>query len=432
MAKTKTKTKSSKKARRKDAPGATLASVLQNIAQHEHSPAANIDALVARATSLLHEHADPQQALATITRALAKNPVSLPALELAGEINVELEDTATAIRCFTAATELDPDGKSSGAEKFLWLAELCDEGGDVAVRWYQRAVEFLRAHVAEAKGDDKQAAEQKLCSALCGIAELYMTDLWYVPDSVQPVTYPSLPTKFDYADITDAPANTHPNNSMHPAAESNCETHITEALLVSPSSPEALSTLASLRISQSKPSDARAALTRSLDAWQHLPPTSPQIPAYPARMSFTRLLIECDMHEEAMDVLEGLQAEDDQSVDLWYLGGWCLFLIGAGLKEGAGVGAVAGAAGAEVEDWRDTWAAAREWLWNCEKLYRAFEWQDVGIAEHASELLARISVEIGEAKPEDAEEKDGDDGDDGEVDGGEWEDDDDDEEMGGS
>ncbi|KAK6335533.1 hypothetical protein TWF696_002306 [Orbilia brochopaga] len=389
MAKTKTKTKPSKKSRRKDAP-ATLASVLQNIAAHSNSQSAtvDIDALVARANSLLHEESDPHQALTTITKALAKNPTSLPALELAGEINVELEDTDTAIRCFTAATELDADGSISGVEKFLWLAELCEEGGEVAIRWYERAAEFLRKQVAETTGEEKSTAEQKLCSALCGMAELYMTDL-----------------------------------CMQPDAEARCEAYITESLLIAPTSPESLSTLASLRISQSKPADARAALTRSLEAWKHLPATDDRIPPYPARMSFTRLLIECELYEEAMEVLEGLQDEDDQSVDLWYLGGWCLLLIGSNLKDGAG--ASDGANGQEVEDWRDTWAAAREWLWNCEKLYKAFEWQDVGIAEHASELLAKINSEIGEAKPDDEEKED--EGDEDE----EWEDEDEDEEMEG-
>ncbi|RVD84344.1 uncharacterized protein DFL_006096 [Arthrobotrys flagrans] len=380
----KTKTKTSKKTRRKDAP-ASLASVLQNIAKHQEASTSNIDALISKASSELTEEADPRKALKTITSALSKNPTSLKALELAGEINVELEDVDTAIRCFGTAAELDPEGEGSGAEKFLWLAQICVEGGEVAIGWYEKAVGYLRK-VAAVAGEEKE----KLCSALCGMAEIYMTDLCMKPD-----------------------------------AESRCETYITEALLVSPSSPEALSTLASIRISQSKPDDARAALARSLEVWKGLEPGDDRIPAYPFRLSFTRLLIECEMYEEAMDVLEGLQQEDDQMVDLWYIGGWCLFLIGSKLKEKEGKLQVSN--GEDVEDWTDTWAAARDWLWNCEKLYKAFEWEDEGIKEHASELLASIAKEIGDAKPEDREaEEEGDDGEEGD---GEWEDDDEDEEM---
>ncbi|KAK6363697.1 hypothetical protein TWF730_001117 [Orbilia blumenaviensis] len=395
----KTKTKSSKKTRRKDTP-ASLASVLQNIAKHQQNSTNNIDALISQASAELTEHSDPQQALKTITSALSKNPTSLKALELAGEINIELEDIDTAIRCFGTAVELDPEGEGSGAEKFLWLAQICLEGGEVAIGWYERAVAYLRKAVATPTaaagsssggggGQDDEEKKEKLCSALCGMAEIYMTDLCMKPD-----------------------------------AESRCENYITEALLVSPSSPEALSTLASIRISQSKPDDARAALTRSLDVWKSLELGDDRIPPYPFRLSFTRLLIECEMYEEAMDVLEGLQQEDDQMVDLWYIGGWCLFLIGAKLKEKEGK-QLQVAGGEEPEDWRDTWAAAREWLWNCEKLYKAFEWQDEGIKEHSQELLANIAKEIGDAKPEDREEE-GDDNDDGD---GEWEDDDEDEEM---
>ncbi|KAK6544353.1 hypothetical protein TWF694_001054 [Orbilia ellipsospora] len=375
----KTKTKTSKKARRKESSPASLASVLQNIAKHDEHHTANIDSLISKASLLLQEHSDPDQALKVITAALSKNPTNLQALELAGEINIELQDIPTAIRCFTTATNLDPDGVASGAEKFLWLAQICEEGNEVAIMWYEKAVKVLRSKASQ--GDIDEEVKEKLCSALCGMAELYMTDL-----------------------------------CMQPDAESRCETYITEALLVHPSSPEALSTLASFRISQSKPGDARAALSRSLEVWKDLEAGDGTIPPYPFRMSFTRLLMECGMYEETMDVLEGLQEEDDQVVDLWYLGGWCLFLIGDKLRKGEKA-PTAGMSGEEEEeeDWRDTWAAAREWLWNCEKLYKAFEWDDEGIKEHASELLRNISAELGEAKPDDEKDEE-------EGEGGDWED----------
>src|SRR4051812_30719280 len=106
----KSKTKSSKKTRRKEGSSATLASVLQNIAKHEQQQSANVDTLVDKASILLQEESNPQQALKIITQALAKNPTCIPALELAGEINVELGDIPTAVQCFTKATQLDADG----------------------------------------------------------------------------------------------------------------------------------------------------------------------------------------------------------------------------------------------------------------------------------------------------------------------------------
>lgn len=172
---------------------------------------------------------------------------------------------------------------------------------------------------------------------------------------------------------------------MAPDAENRCETYVTEALLITPSSPEALQTLASIRISQLRPSDACAALSRSYNLWKDLESDDPNIPAYPTRLSFTRLLVECEMYDEAMDVLERLQEEDDQVVDLWYIGGWCLFLIGEKLKKAGGNGNVVNGNGKanfkirdatvngddenDEDDWRDVWQASREWLQNCEKVF---------------------------------------------------------------
>lgn len=82
---------------------------------------------------------------------------------------------------------LDPHGEISedeggGVEKFLWLAQLCEEGGEESVRWFQRGVEILRRETAglEAAGINGDGAEEKkrkLVGALCGIVEVYMTDL---------------------------------------------------------------------------------------------------------------------------------------------------------------------------------------------------------------------------------------------------------------
>lgn len=63
-------------------------------------------------------------------------------------------------------------------------------------------------------------------------------------------------------------------NSMEPDAENNCERFVTEALLAVPGSAEALQTLASVRISQTRMDDAKAALERSVGLWKDLEPGS--------------------------------------------------------------------------------------------------------------------------------------------------------------
>lgn len=159
-------------------------------------------------------------------------------------------------------------------------------------------------------------------------------------------------------------------------AESRCENYVTEALLACPDSPEALQTLASIRISQIRLDDASAALSRSHNIWRDLEADDPQLPPYPLRLTFTRLLIECEMYEEAMEVLERLQEEDDQVVDLWYLGGWCLYQMGLKSKEQEASGTAEVTNGKmiddgeedDVETWQESWKSSRDWLHNCERV----------------------------------------------------------------
>jgi len=153
--------------------------------------------LLTTATTLLRTHCTPAPALTVVTRALTLSPTSIPALELAGEIHLELGDIPTARSYFLQAATLDPEGLhedagGSGPEKFLWLAQLSEEGGSEAVGWFERGAKVLRAWVQEieASGGGGSVSKEKkemmrerdlkgkLCSALCGMAEIYMTDLW--------------------------------------------------------------------------------------------------------------------------------------------------------------------------------------------------------------------------------------------------------------
>jgi tetratricopeptide (TPR) repeat protein len=290
----------------------------------------DVTTLVAAATALLHVQHEPMEALTLATRALQQQPNSLPVLELLAEIQVELGDVDTAYTLYSRAATLDPTGNhesvgGSGPEKFLWLAQLSPNGGAEAVRWYETGVEVLRRFItlrdsgaAETADLAERNLEKKLVSALCGLAEIYMSDL-----------------------------------CMEPDAESRCEAYVTEALLAMPESCEALQTLASVRISQQRVEDAVAALQR---ATEQLGKEGAELPSYAVRIGLARLLIETAQYESAIEVLERLQAEDDQLPDLWYLGGWTLFLLGErerGRKEG----------------WMELWEAAREWLQSCQQVH---------------------------------------------------------------
>lgn len=156
------------------------------------SPEENPSTLLDQATILL-QTGQPEVGLSLAERALevapTGTPVALQALNTVAEIYVELGEIDTAREHFMRAVVLDPEGEKSeseggGAEKFLWLAQLSEEGGVDSVRWFEKGVAVLRRVIQslEQSGspDDTSRAEEKkkkLANALCGVVEIYMTDL---------------------------------------------------------------------------------------------------------------------------------------------------------------------------------------------------------------------------------------------------------------
>ncbi|RAK71088.1 uncharacterized protein BO72DRAFT_342227, partial [Aspergillus fijiensis CBS 313.89] len=119
----------------------------------------------------------------------AGSPSYLSALIAVAEIYVELGDIDTARAHFLRAVEADPNGtipesQGGGAEKFLWLAQLSEEGGKDSVQWFEKGVSSLRHAIQQLEQNPgpKEAAEllekkRKMANALCAVAEIYMTDL---------------------------------------------------------------------------------------------------------------------------------------------------------------------------------------------------------------------------------------------------------------
>ena len=200
---------------------------------------------------------------------------------------------------------------------------------------------------------------------------------------------------------------------------------VTEALLVAPNTPEPFQTLASVRISQMKLQDAQTALSRSIELWKDLPPEDPGVPDFPTRISLSRLLMEAEMEEDALEVLERLVGEDDSSVEAWYLGGWCLFLLSGKRKEESV--AEPQADGDKDNDRRALRASSREWLQNSLKLYQLLYYEDDRLRDHALELVHGLDAELGMSAGDDDEDGSGDEDWEDEV-----EDEESDEEMNGT
>ncbi|KAF5860386.1 hypothetical protein ETB97_001675 [Aspergillus alliaceus] len=347
--------------------------------------------LLEQATTLL-QSAQPDLALPVAQQALqlapTNSPTQLSALILVAEIYVELGEIDIARQHFLSAVELDPNGttpesQGGGAEKFLWLAQLSELGGKDSVQWFEKGVSSLRHTIQQleqnpgpAEAIDLEEKKRKMANALCAVAEIYMTDLSWEED-----------------------------------AETRCETLIAEALLVNPHAPEVLQTLASIRISQLRTDEARAALTKSLELWKDLPPEDPTVPDFATRISLARLLMEVGMELEALEVLERLILEDDQSVEAWYLGGWCLQLLAE--KKQAPKDEEADSETPEARR-HASLVASREWLKQSLTLYEALQYEDVRLKEHAEELVQEMNKELGEEMEDDGEE--------GEEGGEGWED----------
>ncbi|KAI9814427.1 MAG: NAD-dependent histone deacetylase sir2 [Pycnora praestabilis] len=368
MAKTKPAEKS-KKSNKSILNGTTVHRKRSSKARNKDTP----ETLLMQSLDLLHT-SQPEEALPLAQRALARlqptstpTEVSIPALNLLAEINIELGDIDTAREYFLTAVSLDPIGslpeeEGGGAEKFLWLAQICEEGGAESVRWFERGAGVLRRDIEELESSSVspnvlymiEEKKRKLANALCGVVEVYMTDLSWEED-----------------------------------VESRCELLVTEALLVAPNAPEPLQTLASVRISQERLEDARAALSRSMDLWIDLPPEDPSVPEFPTRVSLARLLIESEMEQEAMDVLERLVEEDDSSVEAWYLGGWCLYIMGEKRRKDPSDPKVEG-----TDEWKEIWRSGRDWLETSLKLCQKLEYEDDRLRDHAVELTEQLNKDL--------------------------------------
>lgn len=357
--------------------------------------------LLAEATALL-EQGDATGAVTTARAALDAafehdDTRACAANMLLGEINVELGEIDTARSHFLEAARLDEDGSLSedlggGPEKFNWLAQLSEEGGADSVTWFERAAACLRAQIqvlgaaadeARRKGSAHGTAvkeiediisdkKKKLSETLCAVAEVYMTDLSWEED-----------------------------------AEARCEALITEATMLAPELPDAWQTVANVRVSQSRRDDAVAALERSMALWTDLEPEDPGVPPFPSRVSLTRLLIECDLQQKAVQVCDRLVLDDDGSVEAWYLGGMAHYTLGEKGKSEAS-STENGDKSAEPKDsWKKEWVRARQWLSQCLLLFEAQEYEDERLGEHAKELLATVNAEVGDLPDEDDDDEDG-------------------------
>ncbi|KAF8935477.1 hypothetical protein BGZ47_009920 [Haplosporangium gracile] len=308
-------------------------------------------------------------------RALQMEPQNLTALETAGSIEVELELFNEAKEHFLQCVKIQPN---SGYSKFMYLGQMSEQLE--AISYFQQGVNLMIAERAAmpqdlTKGSEYLMLSSKISSALCSMTDIYLTDCCFEPN-----------------------------------AESQCETYLAQAIQIEPVTPEVYQTMASVRLSQQRVDEAKAALAQGLALWLGSDPTEEDgpTPDYETRLALVKLLLETAMYDEAFTVLNGLIEENDQVPDTLYLFGWANYIAAEEVDESSPTA---------DEERQEQLENAREALNACVKLWHATESTDQPLLQHTQELLETITQVLG---PEIEQE---------EIEGGEIEYEDDDEEM---
>ncbi|KAF9102806.1 hypothetical protein BGX29_004171, partial [Mortierella sp. GBA35] len=289
----------------------------------------------------------------------------------AGSIEVELELFNEAKEHFLECVKLQPN---SGYSKFMYLGQMSEQLE--AISYFQQGVNLMVAERTSmpqdlTKGSAYLALSNKISSALCSMTDIYLTDCWYVT-----------------------------LDSSLPCA----------AVQIEPVTPEVYQTLASVRLSQQRMDEAKAALAQGLALWLGSDPNEEDgpTPDYETRLALVKLLLETAMYDEAFTVLNGLIEENDQVPDTLYLFGWANYIAAEEVDESSPTA---------DEERKEQLDNAREALNACVKLWHATESTDQPLLQHTQELLETITQVLG---PEIEQE---------EIEGGEIEYEDDDEEM---
>ncbi|EJD51287.1 TPR-like protein [Auricularia subglabra TFB-10046 SS5] len=317
--------------------------------------------LLAKAQSLVAQ-CDFEMAQRFINRILEQEPANIDARELLGVVQLETGDVEKAQQTFQALLQLP----NAPASAHLYLAQLEDDPR-TALQHYEAAIDVFTTRL---KGKDAPPADGRepvsedelkasIIRALCAMVEIWMSDL-----------------------------------CMEENAEATCDALLARAAQIDENNAEALEALASCRMSQNRPDDARVAVERSWAQWKDLEPEDPRRPEIPQRIALAKLFLELAQHytelalfESALAILQDVLASDDQEVMGWYLEGWCFLLMSEHLRKAPEGTTVDGGA-----TWTDLAHDAKECLEMCKNLHVGQEHPDTQVLEHVQELLAEIAA----------------------------------------
>ena len=143
-----------------------------------------ITSLIQRSRAALEE-GEVETAHGLASRAnllIPKDSINTQALELLGELSIELEKFEDASECFLEAIRrrknVAPEDFELGEEgKYLWMGQLSSE--EESEKWYMRGIEVLQGILERTTNDEQRTKiREKLCTSYCSVTELFLTDLW--------------------------------------------------------------------------------------------------------------------------------------------------------------------------------------------------------------------------------------------------------------
>lgn len=111
----------------------------------------------------------------------AQSDSLLEVMQLGGEALLELGNPQDAYKLLEKAVQFDPQGERGGSEKFLWMGQLA--GDRLGLQYYEKGIDILKKQINQAGNhklntDEVKFKRKKISDALCGMVEIWMTDLW--------------------------------------------------------------------------------------------------------------------------------------------------------------------------------------------------------------------------------------------------------------
>jgi len=227
-------------------------------------------------------------AIKTLERNIKKYPNETSFLDLYGDLNIQIGDIDKAREMLLKSIEMAP---TSGASKYMNLGQIT--GGAEAMKCYQRGIEILNEEKNQLmlnNGDENviKNYNNNIISALCSIAELYMTD-----------------------------------ECEEENAEEECEKVLMEAVKIDDKNYEVLQLVGSFKISQNKKDEAINYLMQSRENWN----LNDDGPPPEVKINFVKLLLELEQFEVSSQIIEELIEENDSDSELWYLYAFSLSTI---------------------------------------------------------------------------------------------------------